>query len=191
MYESNYENQWDGFEHGRHHLITGQWCKLLTVARETTDDVNGSQGIIVQFIWCEWISWHWTPHKIFWSKAIDVNLLSRARKIAIDVCKHQGTQGVFLSQLLGWCVDIDKKSPIAGGPWCIPHQRHETCIMIKTNWSEWCWYGTGSGKADMKWRLKSIVAEINWITSLEHISDTEWSWQHWPKTEMEALKTVW
>ena len=43
MYDSNLVNKWVGFEHGRHHLFTGQWCKLLTDARETPNNVNGSQ----------------------------------------------------------------------------------------------------------------------------------------------------
>lgn len=40
-------NQREGVEHGRHHLITSQWCKSLIDVRETIDDVNVSQGTLV------------------------------------------------------------------------------------------------------------------------------------------------
>ena len=40
-------NQWAGVEHGRHHMITSQWCKSLIDARKSTDDVNGSYGTLV------------------------------------------------------------------------------------------------------------------------------------------------
>ena len=36
--------KWVDVEHGRNHLITSRWCKLLTSVRETTSDVNGSQS---------------------------------------------------------------------------------------------------------------------------------------------------
>lgn len=39
-------------EHGRNHLIIDQWCKLLTGARETTNNENGSQGTPVQSMKC-------------------------------------------------------------------------------------------------------------------------------------------
>ena len=86
-------NQWAQGEHGKHHIITIRWCKLLINARETTDDVNGSQGTQVQFVWCEYMSWYWTPHTIFQSKDFDVKLSPRAKKLSINVCKHQGTMG--------------------------------------------------------------------------------------------------
>ena len=45
------------------HLITGQWCEPLTSARETTHNVNGSQGTTstIHGIWI--VSWSRTPVK--------------------------------------------------------------------------------------------------------------------------------
>ena len=40
-------------EHGRNHLIIGQWWKLLIIAREITIDVNDSQGTLVRSTECE------------------------------------------------------------------------------------------------------------------------------------------
>lgn len=88
------------------------------------------------------------------------------KKISSHVCKHQGTKVVFQSQLPGWCVDVENKSPVARGNWYIPHQWHETGMMNEIEWLEWYWYGTGLGKENM--RLIGIIAEINWSTSLEH-----------------------
>ena len=52
-YESNHVNICSDVEHGRNHLITGQWGKPLTSAREITIDVNDSQGTLVQSNECE------------------------------------------------------------------------------------------------------------------------------------------
>ena len=45
------------------HLITGQWCESLTSARETTHNVNGSQGntSTIHEMWI--VSWNQTPVK--------------------------------------------------------------------------------------------------------------------------------
>ena len=56
-YESNHANRCPDVEHGRNHLITGQWCELLTSAREITINVNDSQGTLVHSNECEWMSW--------------------------------------------------------------------------------------------------------------------------------------
>jgi len=53
MYESNHVNKGVEVEHDKHHLITGQLFNSLTDMRETTNDVNGSQGTVVQSIWFE------------------------------------------------------------------------------------------------------------------------------------------
>ena len=37
-------NEYVEVKHGRNHLITNQWCKLLTSVRETIINVNGSQS---------------------------------------------------------------------------------------------------------------------------------------------------
>ena len=37
--------QWSEVEHGRNHLITCQWWKPLTSARDTTINVKDSQGV--------------------------------------------------------------------------------------------------------------------------------------------------
>jgi hypothetical protein len=52
-YESNHVNRCLDVEHGRNHLITGQWCEPLTSAREITIDVNDSQGTLVHSTECE------------------------------------------------------------------------------------------------------------------------------------------
>ena len=49
--------RWVEVEHGRNHLITGQWCEPLTSVMEITNDNNDSQGIIVHYDEWEWISW--------------------------------------------------------------------------------------------------------------------------------------
>ena len=52
-YESNHVNRCLDVEHGRNHLITGQWCEPLTSAREITINVNDSQGTLVHSSKCE------------------------------------------------------------------------------------------------------------------------------------------
>ena len=45
----------------RHHLITSQWCKLLTGVRGITDNDDDPKGTTVQFTWCENETWRRTP----------------------------------------------------------------------------------------------------------------------------------
>jgi hypothetical protein len=52
-YDPNHVNRCLDVEHGRNHLIIGQWCKLLTSAREIIINVNDSQGTLVHSIECE------------------------------------------------------------------------------------------------------------------------------------------
>jgi hypothetical protein len=52
-YDSNHVNRCLDVEHGRNHLITGQWCEPLTSAREITINVNDSQGTLVHSTECE------------------------------------------------------------------------------------------------------------------------------------------
>jgi hypothetical protein len=52
-YESHHVNRCLDVEHGRYHLITGQWCEPLTSAREITINVNDSQGTLVHSNECE------------------------------------------------------------------------------------------------------------------------------------------
>ena len=70
-------------EHGRNHLITGQWCEMLTSAREITIDVNDSQGTIVQYTKCEYMIWCRALSRIFWSKVNDVNLCQERENISL------------------------------------------------------------------------------------------------------------
>ena len=46
-YDSIHVNICIDVEHGRNHLITSYWCKLLKSVREIITDVNDSQGILV------------------------------------------------------------------------------------------------------------------------------------------------
>ena len=50
---------------------------------------NTIQSLLVEGHWCQPIA--------------------RSEKPVVEVCKLQGTKGVFLSQLLGWCADVGKK----------------------------------------------------------------------------------
>ena len=59
-HDSNHVNRCPDVEHGRNHLITGQWCEPLTSAREITINVNDSQGTLVRSNECEWMSWSQT-----------------------------------------------------------------------------------------------------------------------------------
>ena len=52
-YDSNHVNRCPDVEHGRNHLITGQWCEPLTSVREITINVNASQGTLVHSSECE------------------------------------------------------------------------------------------------------------------------------------------
>jgi hypothetical protein len=52
-YDSNHVNRFPHVEHGRNHLITGQWCEPLTSVREITINVNDSQGTLVHSSECE------------------------------------------------------------------------------------------------------------------------------------------
>ena len=93
MHESKNANKWAKVKHGRLHLITDQCCKPLIDARETMNNDSGSQGTIIQYMWCEWMCWSRTPHKIFQSTDNDEDVSPRVRKISIDVCNSQGIQG--------------------------------------------------------------------------------------------------
>ena len=52
-YDSIHANKCIEVEHGRNHLITGQWWELLTSAREISINVNDPQGISVNSPKCE------------------------------------------------------------------------------------------------------------------------------------------
>lgn len=44
----------------------------------------------------------------------------------------------------------------------------------------------------MEWKIKIIVADIDWMISLEHNGDTEWSWKHWPKEKKnKGFEIIW
>jgi len=51
--ESKHASKFLEVKHGRNHLITYQLCEPLRGARETTNNNNGSQGILVQSMKCE------------------------------------------------------------------------------------------------------------------------------------------
>lgn len=46
-------NKWFDVEHGKIHLINGQWCEPLTSAKEFTNDDDDSQDVKVHFNECE------------------------------------------------------------------------------------------------------------------------------------------
>ena len=52
-YESSHVNRWFDVEHGKNHLITENWGKLLTSVMEITNDVNDSEGTLVHSNDCE------------------------------------------------------------------------------------------------------------------------------------------
>jgi len=85
----------------RHRLITSQRCKLLIGVRGITDNDDYPQGTIVQFEWCEKGTWHQTPRKISWLKAIDVNLSLKVRNLPLRHASFKVLERLFLSQLLG------------------------------------------------------------------------------------------
>jgi hypothetical protein len=64
-YNSNHVNRCLDVEHGKSHLITGQWCEPLTSVREITINVNDSQGTLVHPNECEWMSWSQTSLESF------------------------------------------------------------------------------------------------------------------------------
>ena len=53
---------------------------------------------------------------------------------------------------------------MVGGPWCIPHTWHETCIKI---WDKMVLMLFRNSRRE--WRLRSIITDINWRNSLKHI----------------------
>ena len=134
-------NRWLDVEHGRNHLITGHWGISLKSAREITNDDNDSKGTFSTS------QWMWTSElrsnicEIIWSEVIGVNLLLEARRPAIEACMFQGTN-LFLILIPKWCAKVYREILIEGGPWCIPHHRHETktwkwCKMVEMMNMNW------------------------------------------------------
>ena len=117
--------QWFDVEHGINHLITGQWCELLTSTREITIDVNDSQGTLVQYPRCEYMIWCRTLNRVYWSKFNDVNLCWEWENLSL---RHTNLKvlNLFLRLIIGWWAQVDRNSLIEGGPWWIPHQQHKT-----------------------------------------------------------------
>ena len=70
-------------EHGRNHLITGQWCEPSTSAREITIDVNDSKGTLVQSLECELMIWCQTFYRIYQSKVNNVNLCRERENLSL------------------------------------------------------------------------------------------------------------
>ena len=75
----------------RNHWITDQWWKSLTNARQLIDNVNECQGTWVHLNRDEWMCWSRVTYKIWQSRDIVVFPLFSTRRLAIDVCKFQGT----------------------------------------------------------------------------------------------------
>ena len=97
--------QWSEVEHGRNHLITGQWCEPLTSARDITINVNDSQGTLVQSIECEYMSWCQTPSRFYWWKVNDVNLCREWENLSIrhiDL-KVPNIVSKTISWMMSWC----------------------------------------------------------------------------------------
>ena len=113
--------QWYEVEHGRNHLITDQWCELLTSAGEITIDFNDSQCTLVQSPECEWMIWCWTLSQVYWSKVNDVNLCWERENLSL---RHMDLKvlNLFLRLIPGWWADVDMNSLVEGGPWWNPHQ---------------------------------------------------------------------
>ena len=83
-------NEWVDVEHGRNHLITGQWCKPLTSVGETTRNVNGSQS--TQYSPWNVNEWVGVEHFV---ESFDRKSMMKTdvegEKPAIDACRLQGT----------------------------------------------------------------------------------------------------
>lgn len=64
-------------------FITSQWCKILTSARETTNNDNGHQGTIntIHGMWIEELKLN--THTITPSKDNDVNFSSSAENLPL------------------------------------------------------------------------------------------------------------
>ena len=65
------------------HLITSQWCKLLTSARETTNNDNGPQGASKTIHEMRMEELKSNIREITQSKANDVDLSSSAKKFPL------------------------------------------------------------------------------------------------------------
>ena len=82
-------------------LITSQWRKSLTGVRGTIDNDDDAQGTTIQFACCEKGTWCRTRRKIFWSKAIDVNLSPEVRNFPLRHASFKVLKGLFLNRLPG------------------------------------------------------------------------------------------
>ena len=85
-------------EHGGNHLITNQWCELLTSVRETTSNVNGSQS--TQYNPWNVNEWAEVEHV---TESFDRRSLMQpvveGEKPAIEAWKFQGTDDFWIKFL--------------------------------------------------------------------------------------------
>ena len=111
--------------------------------------------------WCQWSPRY--PSTIYWVW-IDVLMsntqlilsikgqwcepMSREREYVINAYKYQGTK-LFLRLIHGWWSEVDRNSLVEGGPWWIPHRRHETQKKVM-EFGVWCNHRTESKGTDTK-----------------------------------------
>ena len=155
--------QWYEVEHGRNHLITSQWCELLTSAREITINVNDSQGTLVQSTKCEYIFWCRTLSRISWSKVNDVNLCRERENVSLRYTDMK-VLNLFLRLIPGWWTNIDRNSLIEGGTWWILHRWNESQNKVLEFWI-WCNHWADSKGTDTK---VVLTTEENFQFSFEH-----------------------
>ena len=89
MYKSNHVSKFLEDEHGRNHLITGQWCEILTSVRETTSNVNGSQNTLYN-PWNvnEWAKFQHVTESF--NQRSMMQPIVEGKKPAIEACRFQG-----------------------------------------------------------------------------------------------------
>ena len=99
-----------------HRLITSQWWKLLTDARETTNNENGSQGTTGTIYGVRINELTSNTRRITRSEANDVNLSSNATNLPL---RHAGSKVPYgvsrsTSWIMSWC--RQEVTLIEGGP---------------------------------------------------------------------------
>ena len=86
---------------------------------------------------------------------------------------------MFLSKLPRWWVDVDRKQL---------YLEMRVTNFIEKMWLDIAIFSDECHENEGLWVFQK--ERIHWMTSLEHIGDTEMSWQHWPKIEVKVWWTV-
>lgn len=152
---------------GRHHLITNQWCKLLTDVREITNNDNDPQGTVVHSAWSEWMFWCRTPYKAFRSKASDVNLSPKVRKLPWGMKASRYWKGVSKSTSWIMCW-YQQEATCRRRALMYPTSmtRNKCNDFWRQNLTDDTRFRNGIHENEGLWVLQRI--NFNWVTSLEH-----------------------